>query len=285
VSPPRGKHNHWHRRWTERLLDFVLGRGWAAALSFRCGLHGRFGETHYSVELPADTHLPRSLRIAFASDFHAGPTTHPKLFEQLQARLRELRPDVLLLGGDFVSFKAEYIAALIPALQRCEPPLGTYAVVGNHDLWVDDAYLRDALRAARVQTLVNDNRALPAPFSHVSICGMDDPWAGVPDARGTFGGAGEVRILLVHAPDGLLFLAQERFHLGFAGHTHAGQVALPDGTPIVLPEGPLCRRYPYGRFDVTGCGPFIVSRGIGCSTLPIRVNADPELVLVLLAAS
>jgi len=245
-------------------------------------MHGHLGATQYRVSLPAGVNLPRTLRIAFASDFHAGPTTDPKLFELLRARLVEVQPDVLLLGGDFVSFRADHIEALLPVLKDCDPPLGIYAVLGNHDLWAEEPVLLEALRAARVRVLANENVALRAPFSEVSICGMDDPWTGTPAAAGTFGGAGSVRILLVHAPEGLLFLNGQRFHLGFAGHTHAGQVALPGGTPILLPAGPLCRSHAYGRFEIDGGGTFIVSRGIGNSVLPIRLNADPELVLVSL---
>ncbi len=86
----------------------------------------------------------------------------------------------------------------------------------------------------------------------------------------------------MHAPDGLLLLGRHKFDVAFAGHTHGGQVALKDGTPIVLPNGPLCRQYHYGRFEIEQNGSLVVSRGVGCSTLPVRLNADPELVIVSL---
>jgi hypothetical protein len=65
-------------------------------------------------------------------------------------------------------------------------------------------------------------------------------------------------------------------------HTHGGQIALRDGTPIVCAGGPLSRSHSRGRFEVIGNGPLIVSRGIGCSNLPIRINADPELIVCTL---
>ncbi|HSY28557.1 MAG TPA: metallophosphoesterase, partial [Burkholderiaceae bacterium] len=88
-----------------------------------------------------------------------------------------------------------------------------------------------------------------------------------------------IRILLMHSPDGMLLLDGEKFDVGFAGHTHGGQIALDDGTPIIVPHGPLCRQYCYGRYDINNNSSLIVSRGVGCSTLPIRINADPELVI------
>jgi predicted MPP superfamily phosphohydrolase len=111
---------------------------------------------------------------------------------------------------------------------------------------------------------------------------MDDPWTGKPDAARTFAGAAETRILMIHSPDGLLFTRRTPFDVALAGHTHGGQIALPGGRPIVLPDGPLCRQYCYGRYAVEGNGVLLVSRGVGCSTLPLRINAHPELVICTL---
>jgi hypothetical protein len=149
-------------------------------------------------------------------------------------------------------------------------------------LWTDDAHIIRHLEAAGAQVLVNRNCSLAAPFDNVSICGVDDPWTGVPDAEKTFQGAASIRILLSHSPDGLLVVDKIPFDVGFAGHTHGGQVALRDGTPILSASGPLSRAYSRGRFDHTGNGPLIVSLGVGCSDLPIRINADPELVICTL---
>jgi len=279
MTNPRGKLQTAFRRYRAPLLNALLFNGWAAALSYRCGLHGRLGVTRHRVTLPAARALPRPLRIAFASDFHAGPTTDPALFDALFDCLAQERPDVLLLGGDFISGKAENLAALSAGLARCEPPLGKFGVYGNHDLWADDELMGRMLADAGVRMLVNRHVTLPAPFDAVSICGLDDPWAGAPDAGAAFAGAADVRVLLMHAPDGLLLLGGERFDLAFAGHTHGGQVAFRDGKPLILPQGPLGRSHYHGRYDTAGDGPLIVSRGIGCSTIPLRINADPELVI------
>ncbi|MES2070141.1 MAG: metallophosphoesterase [Pseudomonadota bacterium] len=266
----------------ELALDTVLLKGHVARLSYQWGMHGRLGVTRHEISLSEDRRLPKPLTVAFASDFHAGPTTHPGIFSELFEQIAAHQPDVLLLGGDFVSCRAEYIAELADGLARCRPALGKYAVFGNHDLWTDDRHLQRELATAGVEVLVNRSISLPAPFHAVSICGMDDPWTGEADAGSAFKDAGATRILLMHAPDGLLLLGEEKFDVGFAGHTHGGQVALSDGTPILIPHGPLCREYCHGRYEVEGNGSLIVSRGVGCSTMPIRINADPELVICIL---
>ncbi len=257
-------------------------RGTAARWSYRLGLHGTLRVTTHEIRLAKDKTLAAPLVLAYASDLHAGSTTHPQLFTELMSSLRKARPDALLLGGDFVSWHAEDVAVLAEQLALYRPPLGKYAVWGNHDLWTDDAVIGQRLAAAGVDVLVNRNMALPAPFDTVSVCGIDDPWTGDANASLAFKDAKTVRIFLTHSPDGILLLGAERYDVGFAGHTHGGQIALPDGTPIVTAGGPLSRSHSRGLFAVSGNGPLIVSRGVGCSSLPIRINADPELVICTL---
>jgi len=270
------------RHLIERTLNAVLSNGMLADLSYRLGGTGTVRVTREVVDLEAARRLAQPLRIGFASDFHAGPTTPSAVFDDLLRCVREEAPDVLLLGGDYVSFCADNVARLATFLGGLRVPLGVYAVVGNHDIWNGRGVIEDTLRAAGVHVLVNRGLVLPAPFGHVSVCGIDDPWLGRPSVRDAFAGAGDVRIYLMHSPDGLRHVGAERFDVGFAGHTHGGQIARPDGVPLFRPKGPFSRLYCYGRFDLPDNGPLLVSRGVGCSALPLRVNADPELLICTL---
>jgi predicted MPP superfamily phosphohydrolase len=278
----RHKHARPIRHATERILNVVLLKGRLAGLSYRLGGLGRVRVTRQDVELGPERRLAQPLRIGFASDFHAGPTTHPGLFDDLLACIRAERPDVLLLGGDYVSFDAENVGALRTFLEGARAPLGTYAVIGNHDIWNGRGIVEDVLRASGVDVLVNRSAALPAPFGQVSVCGIDDPWTGNPSVDATFAGAGAVRIYLMHSPDGLFLLDRQRFDVGFAGHTHGGQIALPNGAPLFRPSGPSSRQYSYGRYELEDNGPLIVSCGVGCAGIPLRLNADPELLICTL---
>ena len=96
-----------------------------------------------------------------------------------------------------------------------------------------------------------------------------------------FAGAHGTRIVVMHSPEGLRHLAAHPFDLALCGHTHGGQICLPNGRPIWLPPGELNRQYAAGRFAV---GPrphqrMIVSRGVGYGGLPLRLNAPPDIVL------
>jgi predicted MPP superfamily phosphohydrolase len=229
-------------------------------------------------ELPVLPPAASALRIAFASDFHAGPTTIPEVLAAACAALVARAPDVILLGGDYVTLDARNIDPLAEMLTSVTAPLGCYAVLGNHDVWVDYRYIERKLERAGIEMITNCNVRLAAPVDDVWVCGLDDHSSGTPDARAAFAHASGTRILLMHEPSGILDIGDERFDVALCGHTHGGQIALPGGYPIVVPQGRLSRKYSRGRYDLSSGGTLIVSRGVGCSTLPFRVCAPPEIV-------
>jgi hypothetical protein len=233
----------------------------------------------HTIKLTNGLPAGRTLRIAYASDFHAGPTTHPELLESACAAMDEARPDILLLGGDFVSPDARHIETLAGLLARVTAPLGRYAVLGNHDWWTSPDQIVRHLTMAGVEVLTNRNVRLPPPFDQVWVCGIDDPLLGSPDAETALAGADGTRLVVMHSPSSLLDIGARRFELALCGHTHGGQIALPGGTPIVVPQGPLCRTYSRGRFDLESGGVLLVSVGLGCSLLPFRIFAHPEILL------
>ena len=226
----------------------------------------------------------RTLRIAFASDLHAGPTTHPTVLDDAFAALAAADPDVLLLGGDYVFLSADRIAEVSRRLaQLPRPRFGIFAVMGNHDLWADDAAIAAALSTRRRARAVNERVVLPAPFDHVALVGLDDPWTGL-RATPPFLDEDRVRVLLVHAPEAMLQLGDARFDLALCGHTHGGHIALPGGVPILVP-GPASRRFAHGRYDLAGGRTLIVSRGVGSTEVALRLNADPDILVVELQAT
>ncbi|MBC7671690.1 MAG: metallophosphoesterase [Polaromonas sp.] len=272
------------RRKLEMILDrfFRPGR-WATRASYALGLQsGR--PVHVDChELPVSRlNASRPLRVAFASDFHAGATTSARVLANACAALDALAPDVLLLGGDFVSVRADDIHALAPLLAKVHAPLGKFGVFGNHDLRANRGVLVDALAAAGVRMLVNEVVRLPAPHDDVRIVGLDDPIRGAPRGE-VLDAADGVRILLMHAPDGLLAAGNRHFDLALCGHTHGGQIVLPGGTMPYLPHGTLSREYPVGLFQLEGDRTLLVSRGVGCSTLPMRFGCPAEIHVVTLA--
>jgi predicted MPP superfamily phosphohydrolase len=265
-----------------RLEAMLFRGGWLVRLARAVGVRPAVKVVQHAVTVGGEFRPMPPLRIAYASDFHAGPTTDASVLRAACAELTASAPDVLLLGGDFVTHVASEIEWLASALASIPAPFGRFAVLGNHDWWSDTHYIVRRLEAAGITLLTNRSLRLQPPYDQVWICGLDDHWCGHPDAAAALEGAEGIRVILMHAPSGLIDLGEARFDLALCGHTHGGQLALPGGTPLVVPSGPLSRRYSRGRFQVGPGRTLVVSVGLGCVVLPLRSFADPEVVVCTL---
>lgn len=272
----------------EAFVEAVLRpSNWGARLAYAMGLQGRIGTSTLSLDCSSEaagTVPPEPLRIAFASDFHAGGLTDDRMLESACEALTALDPDVLLLGGDFVAVRAHDIDRVAPLLEAVPARLGKFAVLGNHDIRAGQRRIVAGLEHAGVQLIDNQHVGLTGPFGRISICGLDDSTLGVPRGDLALDHACERRIVLMHSPEGLAAIGDRHFDLALCGHTHGGQIALPWGAPIVMPGGPLNRRYSRGHHALAGARPraLLVSRGVGCSGVPVRLFAAPEVHLCLI---
>jgi predicted MPP superfamily phosphohydrolase len=264
---------------------FFRPANWGARVAYTLGLQGRLRTSTLSLDISSCERADRSaLRVAFASDFHAGGFTDDRLLECACAALADMRPDVLLLGGDFVAVRSGDIRRVGPLLNAIPAPLGKFAVLGNHDIHAGQRRIVAGLERAGVQMIANKHVTIGAPFGDLAICGLDDSTLGLPRGDLALDRAGQRRIVLMHSPEGLRAIGRRHFDLALCGHTHGGQIALPWGAPILMPGGPLNRRYSRGKHDVgRECSRMLlVSHGVGCSGLPVRLFAAPEVHLCLI---
>lgn len=224
----------------------------------------------------------RPVRVLLASDIHvAGPDMPPERLARIVDQINALRPDIVLLAGDFISDKMlstriypfDEIMAPLRALRA---PLGAFAVLGNHDHWVDAAAAREALIRAGVRPLNNEAvRAGP-----LAIGGLDDDYTGHADLPRTLAALralGGVPILLSHSPDPFPDVPGW-LPLMVAGHTHCGQISLPLIGPLATASR-HGRRYVCGRIDENG-RTLIVGAGLGTSVVPLRIGAVPDMWMV-----
>lgn len=224
----------------------------------------------------------RPLRIVLVSDIHvAGPDMPPARVERLVGLINRLRPDAVMLAGDFISDKRvsthQYsLGEAIAPLNGLRAPLGRFAVLGNHDHWRDANQARSALSRAGITVLHNS----AAKAGALVIGGLDDDFTGNSDLRKTMTamrhGKGPM-ILVSHSPDPFPDVPDE-VQLMLAGHTHCGQIVLP----LVGAVATMSR---YG--DRYACGlvregkkTLIVGAGLGTSILPLRFGVPPDLWLI-----
>ncbi len=268
----------WRQRAWEGAQALVMRSDWPARLAARF-ITPSIVVRHESFDLPKALGVSGAMRIGFVSDFHAGPTTPIETIELACAALRDAAPDLILIGGDFVSLRGEDAERLLAPLQQLDPPFGKFGVLGNHDIWSGATRVRSVLDRAGVRLLHNEGARLPAPFDRAMVVGLDDHLAGRPDAARVGWDTTLATVLLIHQPTGVLDAAGRPFDLALAGHTHAGQIVMPGGIALVVPAGALSRRYLYGRYQLAPDRHLLVSSGVGNSVLPLRFGAPSEVVI------
>src|SRR5687768_2947493 len=113
-----------HANFKKKAIDVTLGLlytgGWPAAITRVIGLQGTLQVTEHVFRIPRARGDAPELRVAYASDFHAGPTLHPKLLRDTLAAISDAHPELVLLGGDFVSFHAKYVDRMVEPLRRIQ---------------------------------------------------------------------------------------------------------------------------------------------------------------------
>lgn len=228
------------------------------------------------------------LRIVQLSDTHYGPFVSLDYLGDVIAQTNALKPDLVLLTGDYVHRSNKAIEPGIHLFSELDAPLGAVAVMGNHEHWEDVNRCQRAFRTIGLPVIDNHRRflttkGLQPTLDAAAICigGVGDLWEDDVLIRAAFRNVPEdmPRILLSHNPDvAELIPAETRVDVMFSGHTHGGQVSIPGVGPPILPSR-YGQKYA-GGWCVGPRSPVIVSRGVGMAGLPIRFRVPPEISLV-----
>lgn len=246
----------------------------------------------------------RPLRVAVLGDLHVSATTPPATVAAIVAAVNRLRPDYVLLVGDFLGHgwpaDAAGVHAALAPLAGLRPRVGTAAVLGNNDVENGIDLITAGLRAAGIRVLWNDAWITPeATVFGVADLTTDDanPQQAIDryhaDLRHQAQSPSSLSFWLAHQP--VMFdRVQTTGTMLFTGHTHGGQV-LPTIT-IPLAHATLrvvramglagswpAERYVRGLYRKNG-RQMIVTSGIGVSGLPLRLGVPPEIVLARVAA-
>ncbi len=234
--------------------------------------------------------------VALLADTHFGPFVTRPYLESVAALTNAARPDLILLGGDFVqrrpwraAFRPDlfgevraHAAEAIGALAALRAPHGVFAVLGNHDHWEGAPLLREAFVAHGIAEWWNAGRWIERGGERAWFCGVDDLWEGCPDLDRALAGVGEgdCAVLLAHNPDFAERFRDRRVRLMLSGHTHGGQVRLPGIGALIIPSihG---KKYEMGLVKGPVC-PVYVTRGVGVIFPPVRFRCPPEVAILRL---
>ena len=237
--------------------------------------------------------LPKAFhgfRIAQLSDIHIGPFMPAEEIRKYVQITNELRPDLVLLTGDFITWDPETQEPVVEALSGLKAPFGVLGCLGNHELWyeVEDSITR--LFAGRgIRMLRQASAELHSGGETLNFIGVDFQSVramgppGVRSARKYLEGVESLmqpesaNILLSHNPNTFDRAAELGIDLSLAGHTHGGQVTLEFIHPSLSPSR-LITDYVTGWFKKSE-SQLYVNRGIGTMFVPIRVGAPPEITV------
>jgi predicted MPP superfamily phosphohydrolase len=218
--------------------------------------------------------------IAQISDLHLGVMLGAEFLDRVIARLRELKPDILVATGDIVDAQGDELNELARHFLTIKPPKGAYAVIGNHEVYAGLENSINFLRSAGFTVL----RGESAAAGGIMIAGVDDPSA---DAQGQGVRADTKKLFASVTNDDFIVLLKHQpvvdkeipFDLQLSGHIHGGQI---------FPFG-LFTRLAYGvntGFTQLADGRRLyVSRGTGTWGPPIRFLAAPEITLITIWSS
>lgn len=260
----------------------LLGLGVLSAQTFR------FGISRYRRSLEG---LTRPLRLVQLTDLHYGPYVRADLVRAWVQAALEQQPDLIVLTGDLMDagsgrfpldqtnpIPASDSNLLLQELSRLQAPLGVYGVWGNHDLALPHQrrLSKQTLAQAGIQMLVNQGSYVRPDLY---LAGVDDVWLGNPDLELALSDRRNgAALLLAHEPDILPFVPPD-VNLTLCGHTHGGQIVLPligaPWTPALNGNG---QRFRAGWFNEPVNA--LVSRGLGVTGIPLRLNAPAELVVL-----
>ena len=230
------------------------------------------------------------LCIAHLSDLHAGPLVGPALLRRWRVLAEREGPDLVVFTGDLVDSRPEELAALLEAFQGFEPPLGRFAVLGNHDYFDDPRPIWRDLELAGIRCLENRAALVTRRGDLLAVLGLQDPMARNGRFRRMNFGPGPrpneaardlpsdaFRICLNHRPSEWEQALAAGARLTLSGHTHGGQINPIPGFSSAHLIGPRTDGLSRQGEDL-----LYVSRGLGVVGLPIRIAAPPEIAILTL---
>jgi predicted MPP superfamily phosphohydrolase len=246
--------------------------------------------------------------VLFLSDIHHGYIFSLRRVKKLVKIANGIRPDIVILGGDYVSINPKHLPPVFKELKRLKPSIEKFGVLGNHDYDTDADLAIKCMRDAGIKNLENRGCWVSSGDDRIRIGGVIDISSNVPqDVAPVLEGVSsdELVILVSHNPESLDRVGTDGIDLVLAGHTHGGQVAPLGVISTVIFRAIQNNKYiskwmsvnmtniiqqnddgSLGRGHIVkGDTDILISNGIGAVYAPFRIFARPEMILVTLENS
>ena len=223
--------------------------------------------------------LPPALegtRIALLTDIHHSSLVGPDDIQKAVQLALAQRPDLIVLGGDYVTFgDRAFVSPVAELLAPLHAPHGVFAILGNHD---DEKEMPAALARKGFTVLKDQRTRVTLRGEALELAGIRF-WTRRPvDVARVLRNAHDTVLLLAHDPRRLTEASELNVPGVLSGHTHGGQVVVPGFGAIAKARFPILE-----GVGARGNTSIFVSRGIGTVYVPVRINCPPEVALITLA--
>lgn len=260
--------------------NLALGGIAASTVVSGAGFANSFDPKVKRIEIPLSKEHQKlsGLKIVQLSDIHIGPTLKKDFCHMLKERVDALEADLVVITGDMIDGKVEYLKDDLLPLTQLKSKLGTYYVTGNHEYyWYADEWI-EWTKEVGLNPLINEHRKLTYNDTDFYLAGVNDPFSIRLDAaratnpqKAAEGIPLEAyKILLAHQPKTCFQAARYGFHTQLSGHTHGGQ-----GFPWNIIVS-LVQPYVRGLNNHEGMNVYVHS-GTGFWGPPNRFMVDSEI--------
>jgi len=232
----------------------------------------------------------QGFKIGFLSDQHLGKYKKTHYTQKVVNKTLEQKPDLILLGGDFIENQAKAANYLLPMEKLCQT-VPCFAVMGNHEYNLagsqsnnykdKTALIKKYFDEWKIPILFNQTQNIKIKENNISISGTDDLWTGRVDITKLSQTIDpkNTNILLSHNPDIILKPEVQKFDLIFSGHTHGGQIRLPWLGSLAKIPTKIGQDYDKGLFK-TKNGYLYITAGLGESGVRSRLFNPPEISII-----
>jgi len=231
-------------------------------------------------------------RIVFVSDIHHGSALSRERVTKLVQRINGLHPDIIILGGDYISLKEQYIEPVFTELGKLKSKYGIFGVMGNHDYFVNGNLTKRMMARNGIKPCNNKSYWVKINGDSIKIGGVDDPEGTVQVLDSTTHDVQrkDFCILISHRPEYIIHLNTDLVDLTLSGHTHGGQVTFFGlWAPILPSDNGLwaslnfsgeSQKYCYGLIRSKPTMQSYITSGIGTRSPHFRFFRRPEIAVL-----
>lgn len=238
-----------------------------------------------------NSNIPKAFsgyRIGIVADLH-----NKDWGSKLTRALEQEELDIIVIVGDLIDSTHKDLNIAMDFIKSIKSIAPIYYVSGNHEAWSGDyESLKNSLLKEDVYVLDDSKILLSKSGQEILLLGLQDPefflkGVSLNQRRGVIESKLDqlvdnykgYKVLLSHRPEFFESYVSLQIDLILSGHAHGGQVRIPFIGALIAPDQGFFPKYTAGVYS-KGKSDMVVSRGLGNSIIPIRINNTPELVIV-----